>query len=48
VVRDGEDVLDAMLGAGARPIKRPGHAVDAEAAAVRIGRAADGPRDGHV
>jgi DNA processing protein len=34
VVRDGQDVLDAMLGAGARPIERRGPALDAEAAAV--------------
>jgi DNA processing protein len=34
LVRDGQDVLDAMLGAGVRPIARTGPPLDAEAAAV--------------
>jgi DNA processing protein len=34
VVRDGQDVLDAMLGAGVRPIERRGPAVDREGATV--------------
>ena len=38
VVRDAQDVLDAMLGAGARPLQRTGPPLDA--------RAGDGPRRG--
>jgi DNA processing protein len=34
LVRDGQDVLDAMLGAGVRPIDRTGPPLDAEGAAV--------------
>jgi DNA processing protein len=34
VVRDGQDVLDAMLGAGVRPTPRPGPALDPEQAGV--------------
>ena len=34
VVRDAQDVLDAMLGAGARPLERAGPALDPELAAV--------------
>jgi len=34
LVRDAQDVLDAMLGAGARPLQRTGPPLDAEQAAV--------------
>jgi DNA processing protein len=34
VVRDAQDVLDAMLGAGAKPLQRNGPALDAELATV--------------
>jgi DNA processing protein len=36
VVRDAQDVLDAMLGAGARPLQRTGPPLDAELLAVLI------------